>query len=255
MIGTSRRALLLVEDFREKQAPSTGERNSVQLVLQGESDDILGRAAVLGIGAEPEREAVPDALGGADRQQLQDAERDGRDVDEAFVGLELARDLTAVVLARPVQVLVAASAPALGHDLEPEVVAEAADDLDEHLEGDLDLEAEAVGIEDAFGAEHGVGGDEDAVGALGIDAEHEADEEAVPEEIAAEVADVLEVAVELDARRAEEVGSIEELRELDAGAADAGAPAPARPAGRRQFIGDGGGADPADEVQVGGQQG
>src|SRR3990172_3816880 len=130
MIGPARRALLLVEDFREKQAPSTGERNSVQLVLQGESDDILGRAAVLGIGTEPEREAVPDALGGAERQQL--------------------------------QVLVAASAPALGHDLEPEVVAKAADDLDEHLEGDLDLEAEAVGIEDAFGAEHGVGGGEDA---------------------------------------------------------------------------------------------
>src|SRR5712692_9071219 len=103
MIGTSRSSLLLAEDFGEKQAPSAGERNAVQLVLQGESDDVLGRAAVLGIGSEPEREAVPDAFGGADRQQLQDAERDGREVDEAFVGLELARDLTAVLLPRSVQ--------------------------------------------------------------------------------------------------------------------------------------------------------
>src|SRR3990170_8874306 len=114
MIGPARRALLLVEDFREKQAPSTGERNSVQLVLQGESDDVLGRAAVLGIGAEPEREAVPDAFGVTERQQLQDAERDGREVDEAFVGLELARDMTAVLLARSGQVLVAGSASDLG---------------------------------------------------------------------------------------------------------------------------------------------
>jgi hypothetical protein len=42
MIGTSRCALLLVEDFGEKQAPPACERNSVQLVLEGESDDVLG---------------------------------------------------------------------------------------------------------------------------------------------------------------------------------------------------------------------
>jgi hypothetical protein len=65
----------------------------VQLVLQGESNNVLGRVAVLGAGTEPEWEALPDALGVAEGKHLEDPESDGREVDEAFVGFELSSDL------------------------------------------------------------------------------------------------------------------------------------------------------------------
>jgi len=80
-----------------------------------------------------------------------------------------------------VQVLVAGPSADLGHDLEPEVVAESAEGLDQGLEGDLDLEAQAVGEQNRLGAQSSVGGDEDALGVVGVDAEHKADQEAVPE--------------------------------------------------------------------------
>lgn len=169
-------SLLLMEDFCEKHIPSACERNSVQLVLQGESNNVLGRVAVLGAGTEPEWEALPDALGVAEGKHLEDPESDGREVDEAFVGFELSSDLAAILLPRAVQVLVAGSAPDLGHSLEPEGVAEAAEDLDQCFEGNLDLEAEAVSVEDRLGAERSVGGDKKALGAVGIQAQHEANE-------------------------------------------------------------------------------
>lgn len=85
---------------------------------------------------------MPDALGATHREHLQNAESDCRDVDEAFVGFELASDLAAILLPRPVQELVAGSTADLRHRLEPEVIAEATEGLDQRLEGDLDLEAE-----------------------------------------------------------------------------------------------------------------
>ena len=206
-------------------------------------------------GPEPEREVMPDALGATHREHLQNAESDCRDVDEAFVGFELASDLAAILLPRPVQELVAGSTADLRHRLEPEVIAEATEGLDQRLEGDLDLEAEPVDIEDGFGAEHSVGGEEDALGAVGVDAEHEADEKAVPEQIAAEVSDVLEVAVEFDRGRAEAIGTVEEFPELDASAPGSGAARALRaPSGRREFVGHGVGAHPADEVKVGSEE-
>lgn len=58
-------------------------------------------------GAQPQREALPDVFTAAEREHLQDAKRDPRDVDEAFVGFNLARHRVAILCPRSMQELVA----------------------------------------------------------------------------------------------------------------------------------------------------
>src|SRR3989454_12786327 len=227
----------------------------MQVVLEGQSDHVLGWATMLGQGPQPEREALPDAVRGSRGEELQDSEGDGRDVDEALVGFDLAPRLRTDGVASPMQILIPRPPWSLLHGLHPEVVAEAREGLDQGLEGDLDLEAQAIGIQDLFGTEVAVCRHQDASATIRIDAEHETQQKAMPEEVATEIADMPQIPVQIDAGELKALRSLEEIAKLHTFAVLAWTSTSARPgAARRWRMGHGVRAHAADVMHLSQQE-
>ena len=133
----------------------------LQSSLEGDAGHVLGGMGAGAQGAEPHGEVGPYVVTTKECQCLQDAERDGGNVDEALVGFDLAKDEATEVGGFSVQVEIAWAGPGAWHGHHPEVVGEAQDDVDELLELDFDLESQTVGLDDRLGLERAVSGDED----------------------------------------------------------------------------------------------
>ena len=144
-----------------------------QVVSQGCGDDSLGRAGFGSNGAEPGAEVAPDEAGDGRCECDEDALGDESELDEAVVGVEFCADGVAVVLRFAVHVLVAAPALDGGHGAHPEVVGEGAQNVKGVLEGDLDLEAQAVEADDFEGRQFEIGAHEQAFSARGVIDSHE----------------------------------------------------------------------------------
>src|SRR5208283_2820734 len=95
-------------------------------------------------GAQPGPEGVPDELGIRDREVVKQSMADDACVDEDVVCVELALDVVAVLGRGAVKMLVAIVAAQRLHVLHPEVIAERTDLAHSLLEGELDLESQAV---------------------------------------------------------------------------------------------------------------
>src|SRR5208283_546780 len=119
-------------------------------------DDKLGGRDARANGAQPGPEGVPDELGIRDREVVKQSMADDACLDEDVVGVELALDAVAVLGRGAVKMLVAIVAAQRLHVLHPEVIAERTDLAHSLLEGELDLESQAVETNDLDGLQRGV---------------------------------------------------------------------------------------------------
>ena len=99
-------------------------------------------------GAKPGAKAEPNQGGSRRGDALQDTLRDESDLDETMVGGEFAPDGVAVPIGLAVEILIARAGADFVHGPHPEVVAVGAQGANGLLEGELDLEAQAVELDD-----------------------------------------------------------------------------------------------------------
>ena len=90
-------------------------------------------------------------------EYLQEALCDDSELDVAMVGCDLASDGVSVSIRFAVQVLVSADPPYGRHGRHPEVIAIGADDTERLLEGQFDLESQAIDANDIQGTQCPVG--------------------------------------------------------------------------------------------------
>src|SRR5215469_13140330 len=138
----------------------------------------------------------------------------------------------------------------IGH---PEMISERTDLADRLLEGEFDLEAQAVKTNDLDRIERGVGAHQHATASCWMDYGDEADQAAggTPEQVAdAILDDHLVLAVDRAWGMLEVLGALQQGAELDLSAIDPGPASLARAALLMGGVGDGIGLHPGEEVIV-----
>lgn len=191
--------------FKEGRDSQRGGKLVDEVILQGKTDNILGGPAVFRKGALPNREAFPDGVTVKKCQQLEDAQRNGRNIDKALIRLNLSKDRSDVICGLAVQVLVLRVGSLLWHGHEPKVIEEAPEGELEFPKLDLNLETEPVDLDDGLWAKAGVGANEDSLVAVWVDGEDNAGENAAPHEVSDEERHMFDVTVE------REIGGFEEF--------------------------------------------
>ena len=193
-------------------------------------------------------------------EYLQEALCDDSELDVAMVGGDLASDGASVSIRFAVQVLVSPDAPYWRHGRHPEVVAIGADDTECLLEGQFDLESQAIDADDIQGTQCHVGGHQQDGAATRMRYGDEADEDAdgSPEQVggAKPEGDPL-LAINGTGRFLELIGLSEQCCDQDLVAVLGGPSAKPRPVGRLGWgreVGHAVALDPRDEVVSLGQQ-